>query len=290
MGELVGAEFRCAVASAVAQEPLAGTAPPDESWLFVEYAGAWGNKAVAESRLPAEVRAHLNGLSDVRVQLIRRYGGASAPGVRLFKARLGENPVVETAVLDEVGQILDSPTWTSHHEPLLLVCTNGSRDRCCAEFGRPIAGRLAERWPEETWETTHLGGHRFSGTLLALPSGITLGRLDPATAITACEEVLEGGHPLALSRGRAGLPEAAQFAELHLRVTLGLRAQDGIHFVGLGDEGWTFVTGGPEPATYVVQVSVEPGPSRKQSCGPKPAKPTTAYAVTDARATEGPAA
>lgn len=273
-------EFRCAVASAEDQEPIAGTAPTDESWLFLEYAGAWGNKAVAESRMPVEVRDHLEGLRGVRVQLIRRYAGASGPGVRLFRARLGESPTVETATLTDVREVLDAPTWTAYDEPLLLVCTNGSRDRCCAEYGRPIAARLAQRWPASTWETTHLGGHRFAGTLLALPSGIALGRLNPDTAITACEELLGGGHPLESSRGRAGLPEAAQVAELHLRGALGLRRQPEVRLVDSTDRGWVFDTHGQPPASYVVRVTAHVGEARKQSCGPKPAKPTTKFVVT----------
>ena len=270
------------MASAEDQEPIAGTAPTDESWLFVEYAGAWGNKAVAESRLPAEVRDYLDGLKDVRVQLIRKYGGASGPGVRLFRATLGVDPIVETATLDDPREILDSPTWTPYEAPLLMVCTNGSRDRCCAEMGRPVAAGLAQRWPDATWETTHLGGHRFAATLIALPSGITIGRLDPKTAIAACEEILDGGHPLEFSRGRAGNPEAVQVAELHLRATLGLRSHDAVHFVGPAADGWMFEARESILATtYLVQVTAEAGTERKQSCGPKPAKPTTRYAVTE---------
>ena len=72
-------EFRCAAASLRDAEPMAGTAPEDGAWLFVEEPGPWGRKAVAESRLPEDVRAFLDGLEGVRVQLVRRHGGVSGP-------------------------------------------------------------------------------------------------------------------------------------------------------------------------------------------------------------------
>ena len=105
------------------------------------------------------------------------------------------------------GRAYDGPLW--------LVCTNGRRDRCCAEIGRPITAALAERWPEATWETTHLGGHRFSGTLLALPSGHTLGRLDVASAVEACAALEKGSVPVELSAAVPATP-AEQVRELHV--------------------------------------------------------------------------
>ena len=99
-----------------------------------------------------------------------------------------------------------------------LTSTNGKRDRCCAELGRPIAGLLSQEWPDGTWETTHLGGHRFSGTLLALPSGLTLGRLDTSNVLAACEAIERGEVPVELVRGRAGRPGVDQVRELHVLV------------------------------------------------------------------------
>ncbi len=110
---------------------------------------------------------------------------------------------------------------------------------------------LADRWPHETWETTHLGGHRFAGTLLALPSGQTLGRLTPDNAVAACAEVSAGGVPLALSRGRAGRGGAEQVRELH-------------------------VLAGGRPDVEVREVV---GPPRRQSCGDLAAKPSSTWRV-----------
>lgn len=270
------ATFRCVGASRSDDESMAGTAPTDVAWLFVEYAGPWGRQAVAESRLPDAVREHLDGLDGVRVQLIRRHGGESGPGVRVFAATLGATPEIRTAVLRDVADLLGPIAWEPYDEPLWLVCTNGRRDVCCAELGRPVASALAARWPEETWETTHLGGHRFSGTLLALPSGIALGRLDAESAVHAVVDVAAGRFPVASARGRAGVPGAGQVAELHLRAELGL---DGLHDVALVsvDGGEVVLAAGGE--RYDVRVEESVGEPRRQSCADLKTKAVPVFRV-----------
>jgi hypothetical protein len=283
-------DFRCAAASLLDTEPMGGTAPDEGAWLFVEYAGAWGRKAVAESRLPDDVREFLDGLDGIRVQLVRRHGGVSGPGVRVFTARLGAEPGVWSAVLADVAEVptLDlarpdaDPRLTAYDAPLWLVCTNGRRDLCCAETGRPVAAALAARWPDATWETTHLGGHRFAGTLLALPSGYALGRLDPGTAVTACKELEAGRLPLDVVRGRAGLPGAAQVAELHLRRELGLADLDDIAHVldaTVEDVDGHSVTLDAAGTTYVVRVRAADGEPRRQSCGDPKTKAARVYEI-----------
>lgn len=246
-------DFRCSVGSRDDGEQLAGTAPTDSAFLFVEYPGAWGRHAIAESRLPEAVKAHLDGLSGIRVQLIRRHGGRGGPGVRVFHARVVEEGfAVRTTLLTAVDDLLTldlDQDLTDHDGGLWLVCTNGRRDRCCAEIGRPITTALAARWPDETWETTHLGGHRFSGTLIALPSGHTLGRLTVDNAVSACAEVEAGGVPVELSRGRAGRSGLEQVRELH-------------------------VLAGGDPDVEIVEVH---GPQRRQSCGDLKLKATTVF-------------
>lgn len=246
-------DFRCSLASLTDDEPMAGTAPTDTEVLLVECPGPWGRDAVADNRLPQVVRDHLAAL-EAKVFLLRRYDGTAGPGTRVFRARAtAEGFEVRGTVLDRPEDLLDLDlgTLTAYDAPLWLVCTNGKRDRCCAELGRPIAGLLAQQWPEGTWETTHLGGHRFSGTLLALPSGITLGRLGTDTALAACEAVARGEVPTEWVRGRAGRSGVEQVRELHV------------------------LTGG-DPDDEVVAVA---GPGRRQSCGDDKVKGTTRYEV-----------
>lgn len=279
--------FRCSAASRGDGEPLAGTAPTEAAFLLVEYAGPWGHRALAESRLPDEVRTRLAALSGVRVQLIRRHGGVSGPGVRVFTVLVGpDSTTTETTVLDSADGLLDldlaaleegrSPGLTAYDGELLLVCTNGRRDLCCAELGRPVTAALAARWPEETWETTHLGGHRFSATLLALPSAVTLGRLDHESAVLAVEELRAGRHPIGFSRGRAGVSGAAQVAQLHVVEETG--------FDDLGDVVVTGETDGvvsllADGTPWRVGVATRAGEPRRQSCADLTTKPAKEHHV-----------
>ena len=41
-----------------------------------------------------------------------------------------------------------------------------------------VTAALARVFPDEVWECTHLGGHRFAPTALVLPTGYSYGRLD----------------------------------------------------------------------------------------------------------------
>ncbi len=286
----MGEGFRCQQASSADGEQLAGTAPTERDWLLVEYSGAWGAQAVAESRLPDLVRERLAGLGGVRVQLIRRYAGAGGAGIRLFRASLGEDPRVRTLRVGSASDLLDvlvgdvdgagpidERGWSDHSDPLLLVCTNGRRDLCCAEFGRPVAAELSRRWPEATWETTHLGGHRFSATMVLLPSGVTLGRLSPQTAPTAVAEVLAGRMPAEVARGRAGLSARAQVAELHLREALALAELESVRI--LAEDQWSVTCLTPY-GERTVHVVAEPGPDRRLSCGGGGPKPTIRFRTT----------
>ena len=89
--------------------------------------------------------------------------------------------------LREAAHALGMPLSDSDEDadPMVLVCTHATRDACCAVRGRPIAATLAKALPEEVWECTHLGGHRFAGTLLSLPDGACFGQLDPDNALAA---------------------------------------------------------------------------------------------------------
>ncbi len=82
--------------------------------------------------------------------------------------------------------VLDGGPHTG--DPLVLVCTNGKRDRCCALLGRPLAAELAASGAEGVWEVTHLGGHRFSPTVLVLPHGYAYGRVQAHSV----KEILHG--------------------------------------------------------------------------------------------------
>jgi hypothetical protein len=136
--------------------------------------------------------------------------------------------------------------------------------------------QLAKEWPEETWECTHLGGHRFAGTLLHLPSGACLGYLDPGSAADVVRELLDGKVRAANLRGVTRWEPAVQ---ADLAAVLGEHgpadlddALPGRVDVGDGRTTVEVFGGGPVPPRVVVDVVEEALPDAPLSCGgaPKP--------------------
>ncbi|HEY1133511.1 MAG TPA: sucrase ferredoxin, partial [Nocardioides sp.] len=212
------------------------------------------------------------------------------PRVVLAARRTADGFAVDRLLVDDLRTLLDlDPVALAaghlagaapYADPLWLVCTNGRRDLCCAELGRPVAAALAARWPEATWETTHLGGHRFSATLLALPTGVALGRLDPSGAVAACADLVAGRLPLPVTRGRAGLPVPAQVAETALRRELTLDGLDDVAVRDVGD-GWVDleVRRPPAPTRWRAAITSRPGEPRPASCGDATAKAAPVHEV-----------
>jgi len=224
-------DFRCAAAAEARAEPLAGTASTVRAFLLLEHPGPWGVDALRDARLPGETGAALRAAAaetGVRVLLVRRPGRSHPEGHRIFavSARPG-SAWVETSVVGHPADLLRldladlragrSLGLTPHDEPIFAVCTHGRHDACCAERGRPVAAALAEVYPEQTWEVSHLGGDRFAGNMLVAPDGLYYGRLTPEAAVDVARARLDGRLELDHLRGRTGWPMAVQAAEVALR-------------------------------------------------------------------------
>ncbi|MGW0905394.1 sucrase ferredoxin [Streptomyces sp. NPDC002853] len=232
---------KCTTASRDLDEPLAGTAATAKTWLLLEQPGPWGARALTSSHLDPETGRALEAAAEgtgVRVALIRRpgrhadshpsarrrvYVAHTAPGNTWLRAHVTDRPQ-ELLGLDfaALGAGDHGGFGTPHTgDPLALVCTNGKRDRCCALLGRPLAAELATSGEQGAWEVTHLGGHRFSPTLLILPYGYAYGRSDQ----TAVKEILEGvrtGRVVTKGcRGSSAWERPGQAAELAVRATTG---------------------------------------------------------------------
>ncbi len=63
----------------------------------------------------------------------------------------------------------------------ILVCTHGNVDIACSRFGYPIYEKLRKEYSNDNlriWRCSHIGGHRFSPTLIDFPSGRFWGHLN----------------------------------------------------------------------------------------------------------------
>ncbi|RJS45526.1 sucrase ferredoxin [Nocardioides cavernaquae] len=286
--------YRCSVAAA--EQPMAGTAAHDRGFLLIEHPGPWGRKALAESRwLPDDVRTTLAARAEdagVRVQLIRRPGATPrGDGFRVFLANTSPGARwLAATVLEDPAELLTLALGTLdagapegfalEDGPLFLVCTNGRRDVCCAERGRPIAAALASAYPAETWETTHLGGHRFAGALLTLPAGLSYGRVDPDSAVEIARASASGHVVAPYLRGRTAYDGAVQAAEVELLDRLGLTAIDALALVASEVVGaHTIVTFRHAGGEASVRVTAIDEPPMRQSCADEVEKPSTAWRV-----------
>lgn len=164
-----------------ASEPLAGTAPVVTTWLIVEHAGPWGSHA--PQSIPEFAALKGSGIT----VLFARRPNERKHGQRFWIASASGVHHGEGASDAELVELARDPALVPNtSDSLLFVCTNGARDACCATVGRKLAVALADNLA--VWECTHLGGHRFAPTALALPTGNVHGRLTQDTAL----EVLEG--------------------------------------------------------------------------------------------------
>lgn len=226
--------LRCAEAARMRGEPLQASAVRYRRFLLLEAPGAWGSSALDESRMDASIARRLAeaaSAADTHVVLIRRPGRHPA-------ARSGAGPAGLAWAIADTSPEVERVLWGSWHEPadllgldlsgpipgnctatgpqrLALVCTNGKRDQCCAVRGRPVAAAVSTATDWDTFECSHLGGHRFAATVLLLPSGDMFGWLDPESAPKILQRFDAGQIVLSHYRGRCGQPIAVQ-AALHI--------------------------------------------------------------------------
>lgn len=231
----MGERFSCARASWQLGEPLLATASSVRRWLLLEQPGPWGRDALTESALPARVGEELRRRCrqvGARPLLIRRCGGLDDGVRRVFVAASAPGTSwLERVDLDDGAEVLDldlSPLAEDRgvggrtvETSLLLTCTNGSHDACCAEFGRGVAMALDDHLGERAWECSHIGGDRFAANVVALPHGLYYGRVTPEAAIGLADLHDRGRVSLPHYRGRSIWPFDVQAAETMLRFHLG---------------------------------------------------------------------
>lgn len=243
--------IRCSDESQDREEPLWATASTEQAFLLIEDAGPWGPAILHSHRLPEPLRdalARWRRESGVRPLLIRRPGRAAVGPRRIFAAS-ARHGWLQSTLVDDLAELIDlDPAdllgrdgvgWTDHFDPVVLVCTHGRHDPCCATRGRPVAAAVAERYPELLWEASHLGGDRFAGNLVMLPRGDYFGRLDADSGPDVVEAYLSGVLDLTYHRGRSTRSWVVQAAEAQARRQLDATGLDDVVVTGLGRDGPT---------------------------------------------------
>ncbi|MGJ3509574.1 sucrase ferredoxin [Enemella sp. A6] len=288
----------CSMLHEGARVPAVGTAARAVAWVALEQNGAWGRLAPTQSHLDPELGATLEDRAariGARIALLRNPGQhadvAEEPRRVYLAGGLDATPWMLTGSIDDPARLLDFdwalltaptpdgllaalPELSVATEPVLLVCTNGKRDLCCALRGRPVALAAAEQRPGMVWETNHTGGHRFAPTGVMLPWGLTLARLDPQLAVLAIDAARREEFAPALlndthNRGLSGLAPIAQSAEHYIRQLVG-ELRLGVFRTQVRHDGLVEVAR-PGGHTWLVQVEERGNwPDLPASCGKDP--------------------
>ena len=176
------------------REPLAGTAPFADHFVFITWPKRnWGYEALDSIKeFPGGLKNWSREQSadgkKITIRLASR-GGMDPKKVSVFF--YPENREVRGLEAGDLPECLDR--WISEsrcgktygewiEKNQVFVCTHGRHDRCCAKFGQTVYKKLrdqtnAENLEIEVWEASHLGGHRFAANLMLLPQGHFHGHL-----------------------------------------------------------------------------------------------------------------
>lgn len=269
----------CSATASERGEPLAATASRVDHWLLVEYRGGWTRDVLSGSLLSPELKEHLRAqlasLGHARLHFVKQPERRLQPGRRVFFA--GSRPgaerlfALEVEHQDDLREVDfaaalagDGAPGTPAAGPLLVVCTHGKRDRCCARHGRPLYDALRrEADPDLVWQSTHVGGDRFAGSVVLLPHGLYYGRVGPGDVGGLLAAQASGRVDLGRYRGRSAYSFPVQAAEQALRESEGLLGIDDIALVGSarrGEGAWTVRFRTPVGAVHEVDVSATHAP------------------------------
>ena len=239
--------FYCSTLSTETEEQVVGTASIGESWLLLEYRQAWGVKAFQESNLAGKVKQHLSftlkAVPRSRLLFIKQ-DPLATDNIALFVIRSLEldSSIVKFELTDYeqltnldlaaalTGRALTGATlWKG---PLFLICTHGTRDKCCAKFGFSIYKSTRNfAGDDSVWQSSHVGGDRFAANVICFPDGLFYARVTEETAPKIVNSYREGKLLLNNLRGRACYARPIQAAEFFARVQSGLTGVRDLKFL-----------------------------------------------------------
>lgn len=276
----------CAEVSLEHGESLAATASRVDHWILIEYRGLWGHDALSASGLSEEVKAHLSRQRDARrntkLLFLRRPGRRDHPTLGVFwGSSAGGAPALYHTEIGAYDELLDldltAKGWERLDHPLLVVCTHGKHDRCCARYGRPLYKALEEQAEDDwVWQSSHVGGDRFAGNVVVLPEGLYFGRVEPEDAWSLLDEHLAGRIDLEHYRGRSAHTFSEQAAEIAIRRMTGLRGLDDLELVEHDGAHVRFRAGS---RMFDVGVVYEPGELTYLTCSSETLRRPRHYAV-----------
>lgn len=223
----------CAIESLSAGDPLAGTGVHSERNLLISWPRRrWSKSLRIATDMDPALRDEIEAIvgDGRRINLIHRRGWPERlHRLYLFPENLCFDLEREAlpgflAALRE-GRSLTEWSPERPTSSLMLCCTHGKKDKCCAKFGYASYLALTQEARRQDsrikiWESSHLGGCRLAASIIVFPALRKYGRVtqehvEPLLAHEAA------GHPyLPCYRGVGTLTPVQQCAEIAARQSL----------------------------------------------------------------------
>ncbi|MFD3440473.1 sucrase ferredoxin [Streptomyces sp. NPDC058685] len=290
--------FLCSDAARLRGDSFVGTAPHGSVWVLIEYRGAWPANGFDGLRLAPEAKEVVFTAAQAaraRVLLVKRHGRATREGPAHWAVLRYESSGAHRQQwgtwrcdedLAEIVEALGAPGELGC-PPVVLVCTHGRHDTCCAVRGRPVVRALSERWPNLVWECTHVGGDRFAANVVIAPDGVYYGNLDADSSVATVEEHLTDRIHAAHLRGYTDLfpPQQAAVAAALRRFGPAGRHDYAVTGTSRDRDCWRIhITGRPpHPMALDVEVRASRTPPHQLTCRGPMTSSAIAYDVTSMR-------
>ncbi|TDX32748.1 hypothetical protein DFO67_10142 [Modicisalibacter xianhensis] len=230
----------CAMESARIGDPLVGTGAHATRNLLVSWPRAkWLRNLRQASDMPEEVVNLLNAIAEGgrRVNLIHRQAQpshlhrlVSMPEGRIFEVKREELTELLHAFIAEKS--LDRWQTGNVDGSMILCCTHGKKDKCCAKFGYRSYKALASEaqqhsYPFDVWESSHLGGCRLAASVMIFPALRKYGRLTDDDVPRLLQAESENRPYLPCYRGDSTLTPPEQCAQVAALTWLDKRGMHG---------------------------------------------------------------
>ena len=182
----------CAVESEKAGDSLAGSGAHAQENLLISWPSRKWMRSLRRATDMSE--SVVNGIEAIvdsgrRVNLIHR---EQQPAEQHRVYLMPENVQIDL-MRDQLPDFLDAlncgaslEAWfpTPNPSPLVLCCTHGKKDKCCAKFGHATFKSLVQAEGEanhnfDVWQSSHLGGCRFAASVMVFPANRKYGRIAP---------------------------------------------------------------------------------------------------------------
>lgn len=229
----------CSEESARIGDPLAGSGTHPESNLLLSWPRRrWRRSLRQAADMPDAVVDELEALAAAgrRVNLIDRHAQPShlhrvflMPERHAFDVPREELP----GFLQSFARGASLQHWYAGpvSRELILCCTHGKKDKCCAKFGyrtwRAIADAVHDQGlPFDVWESTHLGGCRLAASVILLPRLRKYGRIGSADVQPLLASEARGRPYLPCYRGDSRLSPVQQCAQVGALMWLDARGRE----------------------------------------------------------------